>query len=169
MSTASSNKYNDPTLPGYDPSKPSGVEGKSQTKPASKQTTPPSTSASVNKYNDPTLPGYDPSKPVGTLMESASKQTTPPSTSASVNKYNDPTLPGYDPSKPVGTLMESASKQMVSHRSGANKYNDPTLPDYDPNWQEKGNAATTRSPSKRGPDASYIRDYNRGYFNAPKL
>jgi hypothetical protein len=132
MSTASSNKYNDPTLPGYDPSKPSGVEGKSQTKPAS-------------------------------------KQTTPPSTSASVNKYNDPTLPGYDPSKPVGTLMESASKQMVSHRSGANKYNDPTLPDYDPNWQEKGNAATTRSPSKRGPDASYIRDYNRGYFNAPKL
>jgi hypothetical protein len=56
----SSNKFNDPTLPGYDPSRPAGTA-----QSASSPSTQPSSSSSINKFNDPTLPGYDPSRPVG--------------------------------------------------------------------------------------------------------
>ena len=87
------NKYNDPTLPGYDPSKPVGTLMEA----APKQSTTPSPSSAVNKYNDPTLPGYDPSKPVGTLMEAAPKQTSTASYKTGSNKFNDPTLPDFDP------------------------------------------------------------------------
>ena len=58
--SGSSNKYNDPTLPGYDPSRPAGT-AQSTSRPSSQ----PSSSSSINKFNDPTLPGYDPSRPVG--------------------------------------------------------------------------------------------------------
>jgi hypothetical protein len=74
--SGSSNKYNDPTLPGYDPSKPAGT---AQTASTSKPTGQVS-SSSINKYNDPTLPGYDSSRPAGTAIT----ETT------STRKYNPP-------------------------------------------------------------------------------
>ncbi len=116
--SGSSNKFNDPTLPGYDPSRPAGTaqstsSQSSQPKPSSQ----PSSSSSINKFNDPTLPGYDPSRPAGTA-QSTSSQSSQPSSSSSINKFNDPTLPGYDPSRPVG----SEQYEQVAQRP---QYNPP--------------------------------------------
>ena len=73
--SGSSNKYNDPTLPGYDPSKPVGTAQSS-----SKVSTSPS-SGNINKYNDPTLPGYDPSKPTNSRVSSKPQYTPTPRSS----------------------------------------------------------------------------------------
>ena len=86
----SSNKYNDPTLPGYDPSRPAGTA-----QSASRPSTQPSSSSSINKYNDPTLPGYDPSRPVGSeqyeQVPEKPRYTPPPRSSL------PPHLRGYFP------------------------------------------------------------------------
>ncbi|HEY7108636.1 MAG TPA: hypothetical protein VH415_04330 [Nitrososphaeraceae archaeon] len=86
----SSNKYNDPTLPGYDPSRPAGTA-----QSASRPSTQPSSSSSINKYNDPTLPGYDPSRPVGSEqyehVPEKPRYTPPPRSSL------PPHLRGYFP------------------------------------------------------------------------
>ena len=87
--SGSSNKYNDPTLPGYDPSKPVGTEQSS-----SKISTPPS-SGNINKYNDPTLPGYDPSKPVGTELSSSKPTTSRVSSEPQYNPTPRSTLPPH--------------------------------------------------------------------------
>src|SRR5687768_11345714 len=73
------NKYNDPTLPGYNPGGASyGVATNKRNK------------ADINKYNDPTLPGYNPGgASYGVATNKRNK--------ADINKYNDPTLPGYNP------------------------------------------------------------------------
>ncbi len=71
--SGSSNKYNDPTLPGYDPSKPVGTEQSS-----SKISTPP---PSGNINNDPTLPGYDPNKPTNARVSSEPQYTPTPRSS----------------------------------------------------------------------------------------
>ncbi|MDP9197218.1 MAG: hypothetical protein M3O24_01470 [Thermoproteota archaeon] len=71
--SASSNKYNDPTLPGYDPSKPSGT-APSSSKPASSP-------SSGNINNDPTLPGYDPSRPSNAHVSSEPKYNPTPRSS----------------------------------------------------------------------------------------
>ena len=74
--SGSSNKYNDPTLPGYDPNKPAGTQQYGQSpKPAGQSFSNP-----LNKYNDPTLPGYDPSVPSGTQQYGQSPKP----------KYNPP-------------------------------------------------------------------------------
>jgi hypothetical protein len=89
--SGSSNKYNDPTLPGYDPSRPAGTAAQSTSRPSSQ----PSSSSSINRYNDPTLPGYDPSRPIGTEQygqEAEKPRYTPPPRS-----LLPPHLRGYFP------------------------------------------------------------------------
>ena len=90
MSNSGSNKYNDPTLPGYDPSRPAGTaQTASTSKPAAQ-----SSSSSINKYNDPTLPGYDPSRPPGTA---ATEATSKPKYNPPPRSSLPPHLRGYFP------------------------------------------------------------------------
>ena len=48
------NKYNDPTLPGYNPGRASYEAETNKENKENKEI--------VNKYNDPTLPGYNPGR-----------------------------------------------------------------------------------------------------------
>ena len=99
--STSSNIYNDPTLPGFDPTRPrTYAQTANYTETYEPDEGPTYYSDSTpNTYNDPTLLGYDPTRPSASAhgYKQRKQRRLSSKYNKSYNKYNDPTLPGYDP------------------------------------------------------------------------